>query len=147
MKGNSDLIAYCGLYCGACSFRVAYDENERGHLLCMPSHFDKYKNMRMQSCPGCKLDKHGSDCEIRNCAKSKKLSHCGLCSDFPCDKITEFNNDGIPHHSEVIENLTMLRDSGEEQWLRLEEQKWHCTCGAKLSWYVERCLACGKLVK
>ena len=147
MKGISDLIGYCGLYCGACSFKVAHDENERGHLLCMPSHFDKYKDMPLQPCPGCKLDRHGSDCKIRDCAKSRELSHCGLCTDFPCDIITAFNNDGLPHHAEVIENLTMLRDSGEEQWLRVQEQKWRCPCGAKLSWYVEECLSCGKPVK
>jgi hypothetical protein len=110
----------------------------------MPSHFDKYKDMPLQSCPGCKLDKHGSDCEIRECAKSKELDHCGLCSDFPCDKITEFNNDGVLHHAEVIENLTMLRDSGEEQWLSVQEQKWRCPCGAKLSWYTKKCLKCGR---
>jgi hypothetical protein len=37
------LIAYCGLYCGACSFQVAYETEDRKHIDSMPSRYDKYK--------------------------------------------------------------------------------------------------------
>jgi len=74
-KEEKNLVAYCGLYCSACSFKVAYDENDKRHILEMPAHYDQYKDKPLQFCPGCKLDEQGSKCEIRNCAKNKGLNH------------------------------------------------------------------------
>jgi hypothetical protein len=147
MKNNRSLIACCGLYCGACSFKVAYDEKNRAHVLSMPARYNKYKEMPLQHCPGCKLDDQPSSCEIRDCVKNKGLDHCGACREFPCDKITKFNNDGVSHHSEVLVNLKQIKEIGEERWLELQEQKWHCECGTKISWYVKTCLKCGKPTK
>ena len=147
MTENNNLIAYCGLYCGACSFKLANDENDRQHLSAMPSRYDKCKEIPLQFCPGCRLINQCDSCEIRDCAQDNQLSHCGLCEKFPCDKITEFNDDGVPHHAEVIENLKMLKDMGEERWLKYQERKWRCECGAKISWYVKNCFKCGKSIK
>ncbi|MDH5185626.1 MAG: DUF3795 domain-containing protein [candidate division WOR-3 bacterium] len=141
---GKNLIGYCGLYCGACSFKAAYDSNDRRHIMPMPSKYDRFKNEELRFCPGCQSDKMGKDCKIRNCAVNRGLAHCGLCADFPCEIITGFNNDGIPHHNEAIKNLKQLRELGDESWLQSQEKQWTCECGSRFSWYVEKCLNCAK---
>lgn len=132
---NKDLLAYCGLYCGACSFKVAYDENDRQHLTNLPSKYDQYKAGDLQFCPGCKLDNQCGECAIRNCARDNKLSHCGDCKAFPCDRLVAFNGDGIPHHSVAISNLKTINKIGEDSWLSQQEKKWTSIDGKKISWY------------
>jgi hypothetical protein len=138
------LIAYCGLYCGACSFKIAYDENNREHLLDLPSFFEVAKDAPLQYCAGCKTDAGCSECSIKTCAISRHLDHCGACTEFPCDRILKFNNDGIPHHSKVIDNLTELKRIGEAAWNVTQQNLWQCECGAKMSWYLRTCTHCGK---
>lgn len=140
----SNLLAYCGLYCGACSFKVAYEENRREHLQQMPARYDKLKDMVLEDCPGCRLENQCGNCAMRDCAREKELDHCAQCDEFPCDHVTQFNNDGAPHHGEVIENLKQLRELGEEQWLEAQKKKWTCECGSPYSWYLRACLRCGR---
>lgn len=110
----------------------------------MPTKYDEYKDSPLQFCPGCKLDNECGNCNIRNCAKSKELEHCGLCKEFPCNKIIDFNNDGIPHHGETLVNLNQLKSIGIEQWLNEQNKKWTCKCGGKFSWYYKECQHCSK---
>jgi hypothetical protein len=134
-----ELIAYCGLYCGACSFRLAATENDPMHLQSMPSSYDYLKGQPVELCPGCRLENKCGECAIRDCASGRELLHCGQCREFPCDRIIAFNNDGKPHHGEVLGNLQLLREIGERRWLEQMEAKWTCTCGAKRSWYYRSC--------
>ena len=144
MKKDIGLIAYCGLYCGACSFKVTYEQKSREHIKALPSRYDEYKDQPFQSCPGCREDPEGADCEIRNCARQKSVDHCGVCHDFPCKIITDFCNDGVPHHAAVLENLQTLKDKGVDAWLKAQKVKWTCECGNALSWYLRECIKCSK---
>lgn len=137
-----ELLAYCGLYCGACSFKVAYEENNREHITRMPAMYDHFKNEPLEFCPGCRLENRCGDCEIRDCARSKEIEYCSLCDVFPCEKIINFNNDGKPHHGESIGNLNLLKNIGEEKWLELQKEKWTCKCNARYSWYLRECKKC-----
>ncbi|MDQ7094798.1 DUF3795 domain-containing protein [Desulfosporosinus sp. PR] len=140
---TDELIAYCGLYCGACSFKVGFEENNKDHVRHMPSMYDKYKNQSLQFCPGCRLENQCGDCAVRDCARNKKIEYCSLCSDFPCKKLLDFNGDGKPHHAEAIENLSLLKDIGEEKWLVMQNRKWRCEkCNSRFSWYLKRCVRC-----
>jgi hypothetical protein len=136
---SKELIAYCGLYCGACSFKLAYDKNDREHINHMPAKYEKFRNKPLEFCPGCRLENKCGDCAIRDCAISKNLSNCSQCNEFPCKEINRFNNDGIPHHGEAIENLKFLKEIGEEKWLEFMNNKWTCDCGSKMSWYYKSC--------
>ena len=138
----NELIAYCGLYCDACSFKVAFEEQNREHLLRMPEKYDYLKNTPLEWCPGCRLENRCGECAIRDCAIEKRLEYCSLCCDFPCEKLLKFNNDGIPHHAESIENLKALKTMGTEQWLVVQKAKWMCACTARYSWYVQECQKC-----
>lgn len=139
---SKNLIAYCGLYCGACSFKVAFESDNYEHVLRMPAQYDHLKNAPLEFCPGCRLDNQCGDCDIRDCAKSKNIDYCGSCFEFPCEKLEKFNADGKPHHAESISNLKLLREIGETKWLELQEEKWTCSCGTKYSWYLQECEKC-----
>lgn len=140
-----ELIAYCGLYCDACSFRRSATDKNPEHVLSMPPRYDKHKAEPLSvDCPGCKRENLCGQCKMRDCAQARQLSHCGLCEEFPCAELIRFNNDGAPHHSAAIDNLRLLREVGEERWLEIQRQRWTCGCGRRLSWYVSECQHCGK---
>lgn len=143
---RTELIAYCGIWCGACSFRLACQETEREHLRAMPAKYDRFKSEPLgMPCGGCKPDPNSSgDCGIRICAKGRGLRHCGLCADFPCARLKDFAADGIPHHAKAIADLGMIAREGEAAWVEREEKRWRCQCGTRLSWYLSACPKCGK---
>ncbi len=146
MNRDLDLLAYCGLYCGACSFKLAVDENERAHVLSLPDRYEKAKWAELESCPGCRseLAAGGDDpCKIRSCARARGLGHCGACTDFPCGDISAFAGDGAPHHGETLANLKRLGEVGEPAWIAEQQVRWTCSCGARRSWYVGTCPDCG----
>jgi hypothetical protein len=114
---TSDLIAYCGLYCGACSFRVAALENDRRHLRAMPEKYAKYRDEPMGVCPGCRRESEEGASAIRNCARQRGFGSCGECPELPCARVQAFNDNGTPHHAAAIANLMRLREIGEVSWL------------------------------
>lgn len=66
---DKELVAYCGLYCGAC-----------GRYL---------KGV----CPGCIKNEKASWCGIRKCCKANKLIGCDECKKFEnIDDCKDFNN-------------------------------------------------------
>jgi len=69
ITADKNLIAYCGLYCGACKKYLA------------------------GSCPGCHENKKASWCTIRSCNIENGYSSCADCREFtnPMD-CKKFNN-------------------------------------------------------
>jgi len=138
---NENLVAPCGLYCGACSGYLS--THGRGG-----ASKAKQSGTGTMQCDGClgggRLLAHASKCAIRECAEKKtKTRRCSECEEFPCSRITDFNNDGVQHHSEVLENLRQLREKGIKEWTKYEEERWTCPkCKTKLSWYDAECLEC-----
>ena len=62
----------CGLLCTDCDYRDEMD------------------------CRGCtNIDKPfwGEACPVKHCCESKRLEHCGLCQEFPCELLTAFSYD------------------------------------------------------
>ena len=92
--------AYCGDYCGKCD------------------HFGA-------TCAGCNpLSRVG--CPFISCCQEKAIAHCGLCSEFPCEKLETFVPDdrkGCPkgYH---IENLRNRQIVGTQAWLEVQRGKW-----------------------
>lgn len=47
-------------------------------------------------CTGCiTMEKPfwGGICEVKSCCEDKKLDHCGLCADFPCDVLANMGKE------------------------------------------------------
>ena len=151
---NTDLVGVCGLYCGACGiYRATQDKNEekleefaRG----MSAKTGNKFTVDDVLCDGClvngRLDLWCKNCQIRVCEKlgSEKV-RCSDCDEFPCIKITDFRDDGMNHHSEIVGNLEQLQKLGIESWAKYEETRWACSeCKTILSWYDPVCPGCGE---
>lgn len=66
---NPSLVAYCGLYCGACG---AYLK---------------------EKCPGCHDNAKATWCEIRKCVSQKRWDSCAQCTEFAdVNDCRKFNN-------------------------------------------------------
>jgi predicted amidophosphoribosyltransferase len=140
------LLGVCGLYCGACyhyraSFydpqRLSWEAARRGRA---PEGF---------TCQGCRSDKlyiHAgcAQCEMRACAEQRGILHCGLCAEFPCERLKAFQSDGRAHHKDIFVELEGLRDMGADEWLARQAQRWTCECGEGYNWYEDTCNQCGK---
>lgn len=59
---DTRLVAYCGLYCGACG------------------------SYRKDRCPGCHENEKATWCRVRTCCREAKLSSCAECTAFPDPK-------------------------------------------------------------
>jgi hypothetical protein len=67
IKVDNELIAYCGLYCGACR---------------------KYLN---DKCPGCRLNEKATWCKIRTCCIEQHYHTCAKCR-MNAHDCRKFNN-------------------------------------------------------
>jgi hypothetical protein len=151
-EGGEKLVAPCGLYCGACPMYLATQENNEKRLESLMQQFSAGK-MQMKRedllCDGCigggRVASFCRRCAMRSCAAGKSnVTRCSDCPDVPCAKVTNFNNDGMQHHSEVLENLRHIREMGIGRWTKYEEDRWRCPqCKGKLSWYDKACPKCG----
>jgi len=153
MKGEQ-LAAVCGLYCGACRIYRAWQDNNQELLeeirQNMSSRGTTY-NLEDLRCDGClgvgNLTPYCRECPIRLCPDNRPgITRCSDCPDFPCSRITDFNNDGMRHHAEVLANLRRLQEIGLEAWLEQEDKRWRCPqCQAEVDWYAKTCFRCGAI--
>ena len=149
---DTNLVAVCGLYCGACSiYRATQDENEpvlKDFAEGLTARTGKQFSIDDVRCDGClcqgRLDLWCRNCQMRSCKQlqSGKV-RCSDCEEFPCSRLTNFKNDGMKHHIEIIDNLENIRKIGIEAWAAQEEKRWTCPkCKKVLSWYDPCCPNC-----
>ena len=81
-NGTEHLVAVCGLYCGACVIRAAVKKNDPQMLEMIADGLAKYLGrpvgVEEVCCDGCLSDVRAApcrDCEIRDCAVSKGITH------------------------------------------------------------------------
>lgn len=93
---NPQLIAYCGLYCGACN---------------------SYLNGR---CPGCRQNSKAAWCKVRTCNMGNNYSSCADCKEFsnPLD-CRKFNNTiskifALVFRSDRPASIQMIKEKGYE---------------------------------
>lgn len=165
------LAAPCGLYCGACAIYVSYHTgdpepmNRVGRVFAKLAEegvsgvpplkegaefsLERAQSMKKEDflCEGCVSDVVALPCRVcalRDCAMGRGLATCAQCPDYPCQDLVSFNNDGIPHHGEVLANTRRQRDVGLDAWIEEQRARWQCPrCGRSLDWYAMRCPGCG----
>lgn len=136
MPFSMEMLAYCGLYCDQCSARVAYAEQDLKHVEQYPAkHIRERLNLSNSDCEGCKGRNICGPCAIKDCAVQKAINSCAECGDFPCALLDTFENDGLPHHRQAVENLRNIRENGAEAWFRKLLPTLRCHCGERQSWY------------
>jgi hypothetical protein len=144
-ENSTTLLAACGLFCGACyHYRASFYDDER----LREAAAQRGREPDGFTCGGCRSEAlyvHAgcAQCAIRTCADEKGIQHCGLCDEFPCERLWAFRNDGRLHHEDILIELVNLRHKGPEIWLAEQAESWNCACGESYSWYEETCHKCG----
>lgn len=93
---DSELVARCGLYCGACR---------------------KYLS---DKCPGCRLNKKASWCKIRSCSASRGYHSCADCT-MDVKQCKTFSNligqvFGLIFDSDRNACIARIREIGKEDY-------------------------------
>ena len=97
---NSELVSYCGLYCGSCS---------------------KYQKGK---CPGCAKNEKATWCKIRKCCIEKNIKSCSECNVFSdiseCKKFDNFvaKMFEFVFKSDRKAGVKMIKDSGYEAFAK-----------------------------
>ena len=155
---NTDLMAPCGLYCGACGIYIATrDNNEKFRSILAKLYGTKPKDTRCYGCMQSEPPKHlfgyCQQCNIRKCVQSKNFYSCHQCEDWPCSLIEDFKlataknviNRTIPVWREKVAQLG--DKEGSVEWARAECERYHCSdCGNPLFRGAQRCRSCSKPV-
>ncbi len=94
MDDNSNLVSYCGLYCGACS------------------------SFKKGSCPGCARNEKASWCKVRKCNIAKEIRSCADCKEYPnvseCPKFNNFAAKafGIVFNTDRRKGIAFIKSEG-----------------------------------
>jgi len=97
---KSELVSYCGLYCGSCS---------------------KYKKGK---CHGCAENKKATWCKIRLCCIEKGINSCAECGEFnhvkDCKKFDNFvaKMFEFVFKSDRKAGIKMIKDAGYEEFAK-----------------------------
>ncbi len=127
--------AVCGIYCGACP---AVLSSKRAKT---PSEVNCLGCRSREKTPG-----YAPKCEVRKCAAAQALDSCGLCKQYPCDKIRAFFNE-TPKYGLREKYLNAVRDKGVSGWLADMRKRWACpACGAAFGYGMTACPSCGAKV-
>ncbi len=94
---DKNLVAYCGLYCGAC----------RSYL--------------KGTCPGCKENVKATWCKTRTCCQENKFESCADCKSVELMECSKYNNFisrlfGVLFNSDRAACIHMIREKGYDQF-------------------------------
>ena len=135
MSEEKDLIAPCGMNCSLC---IAYIFNKND------LNKDGFKR---KYCSGCIA--RGKNCTFalgKKCylIATGKIRFCYECNNFPCDGLKRLDKRyKTKYHLSMIDNLNYIKESGIEQFIKKEIQKWKCkTCGDSVCCHNGLCLNC-----
>jgi len=154
---DKNLMAPCGLFCGACGVYIATrDGNEELKAIMGKTYGAAPEETK---CLGCmqpngstKLFGFCADCAIRDCAKSKSYFSCYQCGEFPCSIIESFPfgpgrkimKDSIPKWRDKVSAYGA--EQGAVEWARQECGRYRCSCGEPHLRGQITCDACGQTV-
>jgi hypothetical protein len=134
---ESELVAYCGIYCRLCDYFAGKIRDSAGQLLDIVKRhgelelfadsakaFD-FENFtdglewlynEVSPCVGaCKGGGGWGECPIRKCCVGKKVRFCYECSQFPCSTLEKF--------PKRIETLNEMKRLGLESWIKKQLEK------------------------
>ena len=96
---DGKILAYCGIFCSECPAYIATQKNDDQMRAATAKKWsEEFKSdIKPQdiNCDGCPSDSkrlfnYCNTCEIRKCAREKKVKNCAYCKDYPCKKLTDF---------------------------------------------------------
>ena len=143
---KTDLIAYCGIYCGGCGIYkgrvitiVAKDLKELIESYSYPDWVPKfgridfnfeefrkgldYLTKRDSGCytqVPCKEGCGCPECKIKECAKERKIELCFECKDFPCEHFSQFGEDW---RIAMVKEQERFKKLGIKEWIEVQIQR------------------------
>ena len=113
---KNKIVGACGIVCSSCPAYIATrtdDDALRAKTAQEWSqmyHADiKAAGINCDGCPsdGPRLFHHCTECEIRKCAREKKLANCAQCPEYACSQLQEFFA-MVPQAKETLDELRKL---------------------------------------
>lgn len=121
------MFAPCGMNCKVC-YRHCYHK---------------------KSCQGClnqdeNKPEHCRKCKIKDCVKSKRVTYCYECRDFPCKQIVNLDKSYIKRYQvSLIENSEYVKNNNLLQFMDEQKKKYTCIrCGGVISIHDKECSEC-----
>lgn len=146
-SSNKELVATCGLYCGACGIYLATHENDSEKVL----HYAVVLNQTFEEtlCDGCGANRKSLHCSkicvFIKCKREKRVDFCSECKEFPCQLLNEFKSK-MPHRIEIIDSQNRMKEIGIENWLIEMKDSFTCHhCKTINSAYHMICRKCGEM--
>ncbi len=129
---NEDLVAPCGLNCGACSGYLAYSRGipkRRGAI----SH-----------CKGCRARNKRCAYLKDRCERIASGQFCYTCERFPCTRLQKIDRRYREHYSlSLIENLKRIEEVGLSAFVTGEIARHRCDrCGGIICIHNGKCYDC-----
>jgi hypothetical protein len=144
MTKKTDLLAYCGLYCGSCPAYTQSIANLAGNLqnelrrskceriapaLAKIPTFSAFKNyqkfcellwvmMKMRCKKSCRTGGGSAQCRIRKCAKKKGYDGCWQCDDFTACKTLKALEDFGETDKTYLKNLRKIKRQGPSAFVK-----------------------------
>lgn len=155
---NRDLMAPCGLYCGACGIYIATrDGNEKFRGIMAGLYGSRPEETVCHGCMQADPPKHlygyCHECKIRNCVRGRGYYSCHQCGEWPCGLIENF---GLATGLRVMKRTIPLwrarvaehgDEEGSVEWARGECERYHCpSCQSPLFRGAQRCRECKRPV-
>jgi len=117
-----NMTSPCGLDCFNCPLYLANTDEKLREMIA-----DRYKCSQEKAvCRGCRNEEgviavigRNKPCYIYQCIRSKDISFCCDCKDFPCDYLHPYAEqaDQRPHNTKVF-NSCLIRKMGLEEWAK-----------------------------
>lgn len=136
---QTELVTYCGLYCGLCAQRGRIPQQARALRDSMAKEGYEFWGQEMpgfatfwkflanlgdpeKACPGCRAGGGYPGCEIRTCASERAVEVCPLCERYPCAKIERLAR----VYPTLIADGQRLRQIGLDAWIAEQERRAAC---------------------
>lgn len=111
-----ELLAYCGIDCGACPALIATRTNDDALRRKIAAEWSQSFGHDLKpeqiNCTGCTSEgahiNYCAMCEIRKCARGRQLANCALCADYGCATLAGF----LKNAPEAKARLEALRTEG-----------------------------------
>ena len=111
----TEQIAYCGMDCTNCPVYTATQADDDAAREKAAVLFSKLFKTEIPAsainCDGCKSETgrlfgHCTTCEVRTCARDRKLESCAYCKDYSCEKLdAQLAGIPLPQPRERLEAL------------------------------------------
>ena len=125
-----------------------------GKEMLAPCGFDCivcYRHLKPKGfCRGCLTDDdtgktaHCRACNIKECAKGKKIVYCFECSEFPCKALENIDRNYVKRYGvSLVNNGARAREIGTDAFMSEEKVRWTCSkCCGVISLHDSECSEC-----